>query len=188
MTEIARTEARSSVAIVAIGGDHANSTTEDIMIHLSISYFFVIPISAALTKSAWYCVGGRSSTHAHVIYWIYVVSVMAVLFLLLFMVLAGIEKFLFRDLREQIIDAMKRDDDQRLLEIFKEPRFKVMMLIEAPIAVLGIIYLSVWFYLSWGFLRVINCLSRLRSFTAFVLFVILSIPATVLAIFLSAAM
>jgi hypothetical protein len=141
----------------------------------------VIVAFSFVIRAAWWIVGGRAPYKEYFAVYTYIASAATLMWMCFLLISYGILRILDADSFYALYEA---STGQARNEIIQNSSAIVPFGVSL---IIGFILLSLWAYISWCAYRQINHLSRMRSFLAFTLTGILSVPVLVLLFVLGSA-
>jgi hypothetical protein len=152
-------------------------------------YLLTLPLAAMVIRAAWWIVGGRAPARLFFITYAYYAGVAIVLLSAIDLVCSGLFKTFDPQLYQEVSEpAQKSQTVQDWIQSGLLHRYNqsYATFSAAIIDGLGYFALFIWGLIGWGAYRQLNGLSKLRSFAAFMISWVLSIPVVAVSRFIDA--
>ncbi len=150
---------------------------------LILTALAVVLFSLVLHLS-WRIVGGKASLKSFMIIYAYYSGATTLFIAIFIAVNRGIIKFFSPESYKILVNA----DLAKIFEIIAELQYDTWVIVGGYVFITGYVIVSVWNFIGWGAYRQLNNLSKWKSFSAFFLAGLFSIPILVALHFIGVAL
>ena len=147
----------------------------------AVVFLLAVTLYALALRLAWRIVGGKATVRSFFVTYSYFFGVLIVTYTLFILLSEGVFKVFEPELYAKVIEAKLNK------QTIPDVSGSTIPLVSFGILVAGIIFISVWGFLAWGSYRVLNGLSKWRSFFAFMIMGVLGWPISAIVFFVASA-
>ena len=169
-----------SIALSAAATSLAVEADQDIytiVAVLGLVGLLTLALTAFALKISWRIVGGRASFRSTFVIYSYIYAVAALVSSVFQIISVGAMRLLDNEAFKIFVEARKKG-----ISIFNIPdhypdlEISAGVILANAILLFGFVFVLFWIIATWGGFRYLNRLSRIKSFLAFMVFGLISIP------------